>query len=411
MAARPRPRWCGWPGGTASAWSGRTASACSTPTRPYGWPRPSRRSCRRWAGWRWRRSRARSASPCSTTPPAPGPACRASSRWATRPTSAATTCCRTGSTTRRRPRSRSTWSRSATRAGSPGSPGRWPAASPCSPSRAGGRWPASGPAPRTRPPRPRPTWRWTTLFAQAGIVRADHLGDLLDAARMLTDQPLPAGDRIAVLGNAGGVNVLAADAAEPAGLRVPELSADLLDRLGPGAGNPFDLGAGATVEAFAHSLEAIADSGEVDAVVVIVAGHPGQRRARRARGAGPGHRPAPPTCPSRSSCSARTVRRASVGAGPRCSTCRSGPSRRSARPPATPPGGGSRSAERPSCPACRRRRPGGSSRRRCRPAAVGSLPAHRRASSATTASRCWRRPPRPARRPWWRPRRGSATRS
>jgi acyl-CoA synthetase (NDP forming)/GNAT superfamily N-acetyltransferase len=110
-----------------------------------------------------------------------------------------------------------------------------------------------------------------TLCAQAGIVRADHLGDLLDAARMLTDQPLPAGDRIAILGNAGGVNVLAADAAEPAGLRVPELSAALLGKLGPGAGNPYDLGAGATVEAFAQSLELIASSGEVDAVVVVVA--------------------------------------------------------------------------------------------------------------------------------------------
>ena len=42
-----------------------------------------------------------------------------------------------------------------------------------------------------------------TLCAQAGIVRVDHLGELLDAARMMTDQPLPAGDRIAVIGNAG----------------------------------------------------------------------------------------------------------------------------------------------------------------------------------------------------------------
>ncbi len=93
-----------------------------------------------------------------------------------------------------------------------------------------------------------------TLCAQAGIVRADHLGELLDAARMLTDQPLPAGNRIAILGNAGGVNVLAADAAEPAGLRVPAASADLATRLGKliaGAGNPLDLGAGATPEAFA----------------------------------------------------------------------------------------------------------------------------------------------------------------
>ena len=50
---------------------------------------------------------------------------------------------------------RSTSSRSATRAGSPGPCGRWPAASRCSPSRADGRRPGSAPAPRT-PPRQRP---------------------------------------------------------------------------------------------------------------------------------------------------------------------------------------------------------------------------------------------------------------
>jgi acyl-CoA synthetase (NDP forming) len=71
-----------------------------------------------------------------------------------------------------------------------------------------------------------------TLFAQAGVVRTDTLGELLDAARMLTDQPLPAGPRLAVIGNAGGLNVLAADAAEAAGLVVPELSPDLQAAIG-----------------------------------------------------------------------------------------------------------------------------------------------------------------------------------
>ena len=113
-----------------------------------------------------------------------------------------------------------------------------------------------------------------TLFDQAGVIRADHLGELLDAARMVTDQPLPTGDRLAILGNAGGVNVLAADAAEPAGLRVPEPSIGLLSsiqRLAPGAGNPLDLGAAATPDGFANALELIAGSGEVDAVVAVIA--------------------------------------------------------------------------------------------------------------------------------------------
>ncbi len=113
-----------------------------------------------------------------------------------------------------------------------------------------------------------------TLCAQAGIIRVDHLGELLDTARMVTDQPLPAGDRLAVIGNAGGVNVLAADAAEADGLQVPAASAELaarLDKVIPGAGNPLDLGAGATPEAFAAAFELLCSSGETDAVIVVVA--------------------------------------------------------------------------------------------------------------------------------------------
>jgi acyl-CoA synthetase (NDP forming)/GNAT superfamily N-acetyltransferase len=112
-----------------------------------------------------------------------------------------------------------------------------------------------------------------TLFAQAGVVRTDTLGELLDAARMLTDQPLPAGPRLAVIGNAGGLNVLAADAAEAAGLVVPELSPELqaaIAATAPGAAgvaNPIDLGAEATPAALAAAIAALAGSGEVDAVV------------------------------------------------------------------------------------------------------------------------------------------------
>jgi acyl-CoA synthetase (NDP forming) len=113
-----------------------------------------------------------------------------------------------------------------------------------------------------------------TLCAQAGIIRVDHLGQLLDTARMVTDQPLPAGDRLGLVGNAGGVNVLAADAAEAVGLRVPAASPELAARLSTvvdGGGNPLDLGAGATPAAFAASLDLLCASGEVDSVVAVVA--------------------------------------------------------------------------------------------------------------------------------------------
>ncbi|GAA0504744.1 GNAT family N-acetyltransferase [Paractinoplanes deccanensis] len=109
------------------------------------------------------------------------------------------------------------------------------------------------------------------LFAQAGVVRPEGLGDLIDAARMLTGQPLPTGRRLAVVSNAGGLNVLAADAAEVHGLTVPALSSAARSRAG-GPDNPVDLGAGASVEAFTRAAAAIADSGEADMLLAIAVG-------------------------------------------------------------------------------------------------------------------------------------------
>ncbi len=102
-----------------------------------------------------------------------------------------------------------------------------------------------------------------SLFAQAGVIRADSLGEMLDAARVLVDQPLPAGNRVGLVGNAGGLNVLGADAAEAAGLIVPDLPSH--------GGNPNDLGAGASPKAMSEAIRAMAGSGQVDAVVAIFA--------------------------------------------------------------------------------------------------------------------------------------------
>jgi acyl-CoA synthetase (NDP forming)/GNAT superfamily N-acetyltransferase len=110
------------------------------------------------------------------------------------------------------------------------------------------------------------------LFAQAGVVRCDGLGDMMDTARMLVDQPLPAGGRIGIVGNAGGINVLCADAADAAGLSVPELPGPVREAMlaaAPAAAavaNPVDLGAAASGEAIAAAIGAMAD--HVDAIVV-----------------------------------------------------------------------------------------------------------------------------------------------
>ncbi len=114
------------------------------------------------------------------------------------------------------------------------------------------------------------------LCASAGVVRLDSLPELLDVARLLAGRPLPQGSRLAVLGNAGGGGVLAADVAAAAGLEVPPLTTptiEALRALGPvdTDGNPLDLGATASAAALAEALRIVAGSGEVDLVVAVVA--------------------------------------------------------------------------------------------------------------------------------------------
>ncbi len=113
------------------------------------------------------------------------------------------------------------------------------------------------------------------LFRQAGVIRAATMSELFDVTALLSSQPLPAGDRVAILTNAGGPGILCADACEAHGLRVVEPPADLRERLRAIAvpeasvGNPVDLLAAATADQFGRALEALATHDAIDAVIVV----------------------------------------------------------------------------------------------------------------------------------------------
>ena len=57
------------------------------------------------------------------------------------------------------------------------------------------------------------------LFRQAGVIRTDTLDELFDVAALLSMQPPPRGDRVAIVTNAGGPGIICADACEAAGSR------------------------------------------------------------------------------------------------------------------------------------------------------------------------------------------------
>ncbi|HYM58969.1 MAG TPA: CoA-binding protein, partial [Solirubrobacteraceae bacterium] len=128
------------------------------------------------------------------------------------------------------------------------------------------------------------------LFAHAGVLRAETVGEMFDVAGLLARQPLPRGDRVAVLTNAGGPGVACADACEAAGLRIERLSDATRKQLAEGlraevsSGNPVDMTASATAEQYERSLRVLLHDDAVDAVVTIFVRPLAARAAEVARG-------------------------------------------------------------------------------------------------------------------------------
>ena len=120
-----------------------------------------------------------------------------------------------------------------------------------------------------------PTVTRDALFRQAGVIAVDSVSELVDVLAAVTWQPLPAGNRVAVLSNAGGSGVLTADACVHNGLSLPSLAAvtrDALARLLPAEAsvrNPVDTTAGVDADAFGACLDVLLAADEVDAVIAV----------------------------------------------------------------------------------------------------------------------------------------------
>jgi acetyl coenzyme A synthetase (ADP forming)-like protein len=113
------------------------------------------------------------------------------------------------------------------------------------------------------------------LFRQAGVIRTERLEEMFDVAALLSHQPIPRGPRVAILTNAGGPGILAADACEANGLQLPQLSdatrSDLRTFLPAAAsvGNPVDMLASAPADHYRRALGALLRDGSVDSVITI----------------------------------------------------------------------------------------------------------------------------------------------
>jgi acetyl coenzyme A synthetase (ADP forming)-like protein len=113
------------------------------------------------------------------------------------------------------------------------------------------------------------------LFREAGVIRTATLEELFDVAALLAHQPVPAGSRVAILSNAGGPAILAADACESKGLVLATLTDATREELKgflpatASIGNPVDMIASATAAQYERATRVLLADGQVDSLLVI----------------------------------------------------------------------------------------------------------------------------------------------
>ena len=116
---------------------------------------------------------------------------------------------------------------------------------------------------------------YRTGLRQAGVLRADSVGELFDYASILAGQPLPETDGVAIVTNAGGPGVMTTDAVGDADLALAtfdDATRDRLrERLPPAAApsNPVDIVGDAAVERFADALDIVLADDNVGMAVVL----------------------------------------------------------------------------------------------------------------------------------------------
>ncbi len=115
------------------------------------------------------------------------------------------------------------------------------------------------------------------MFAKYGFIVSNDLDEALTIAAVLASNPLPRGDRVAVVTVSGGAGIWGADAVALQGLQVPELSEPIqagIKALMPSYGtarNPIDVTAqGVTSGGLQKSVDVLTASDEVDAVLVVL---------------------------------------------------------------------------------------------------------------------------------------------
>jgi acetyl coenzyme A synthetase (ADP forming)-like protein len=113
-------------------------------------------------------------------------------------------------------------------------------------------------------------------FERAGIIRCGSIEQQFQYAEAFALQPLPAGNRVAIITNAGGPGIMAADAIERQGLGFAKLTQATMDKLAgslPAASNihnPVDILGDALADRYEFALDTVLDDPGVDVALVVL---------------------------------------------------------------------------------------------------------------------------------------------
>ena len=117
---------------------------------------------------------------------------------------------------------------------------------------------------------------YESAFERAGIIRCESIRQQFDYAQAFANQPLPGGPGVAVITNAGGPGIMAADAIEREGLSFARLTKEtegkLASRLPAAANwhNPIDILGDALADRYEFALDVVLDDPNVDVVLVLL---------------------------------------------------------------------------------------------------------------------------------------------
>ncbi|OQY07362.1 MAG: acyl-CoA synthetase [Planctomycetales bacterium 4572_13] len=117
---------------------------------------------------------------------------------------------------------------------------------------------------------------YEAVFERSGVIRCNSIKEQFDYAQAFATQPLPAGNGVAVITNAGGPGIMAADAIEKRGLTFAKLTDETIKKLGeflPAAANlhnPIDVLGDALAKPYELAIDVVLDDPNVHTVLVLL---------------------------------------------------------------------------------------------------------------------------------------------